>query len=131
MTTAIYINLPVRDLRASIDFFTKTGFAIEENFTGDDTGCVVIGPGIYAFLLTEPFFKDNSQRELVDTATHCEAILAVQVDTRARVDELVDAAIANGGESTGDAMDEGFMYSRGFRDLDGHQWNVLQMELGE
>ncbi|NRQ40135.1 hypothetical protein HII36_51180 [Nonomuraea sp. NN258] len=131
MSTSIFINLPVKDVKAATAFFARTGFAIDERFTSEEAACAVVADGVFVMLVSEPSFKDGSGREVADTSQVSEALLAVQVDRRERVDELVDAAIAAGGESNGDAMDESFMYSRGFRDLDGHLWNVLHMPATE
>lgn len=127
MATKIYVNLHVSDLNAAIDFFTKLGFAFDETMTSDEAGCMVIEENIYALLVTEPFFRTISGREPADTATVQEVALAIELDSRERVDEVADAAVSAGGTAAGEPQDEGFMYSRGFRDLDGHLWNVLHM----
>ncbi|WP_084965879.1 VOC family protein [Thermoactinospora rubra] len=127
MATKIFVNLHVRDLNASIDFFTKLGFGFDPEFTNDDAGSMVIDEGIHALLVTEPFFTTITDRRPVDTAAFQEAAIALDVDSRERVDELADAAEAAGGLTAGEPIDDGFMYSRGFRDLDGHLWNVLHM----
>jgi predicted lactoylglutathione lyase len=62
-----------------------------------------------------------------DTAVAQEVALALEVAGRERVDELADAAVSAGGQASGEPQDEGFMYSRSFRDLDGHLWSVLHM----
>ncbi|MFI6321877.1 VOC family protein [Nonomuraea sp. NPDC050556] len=129
MATKIFVNLHVSDLGAAIDFFTKLGFAFDTNLTGEEAGCMIIDDGIYALLVTEPFFRTVTGREPVDTATAQEVALALELDSRERVDELADAAVAAGGTVAGETQDEDFMYSRGFRDLDGHLWNVLHMPL--
>ena len=38
MTTQIFVNLPVKDLNKSIEFFQKMGFSFSEQFT-DETPC--------------------------------------------------------------------------------------------
>ncbi|MEV4060409.1 VOC family protein [Nonomuraea dietziae] len=127
MATKIFINLHVSDLNASIDFFTKLGFAFDADLTTDDAGCMVIDERIYALLVTEPFFRTITGREPADTAVAQEVALALEVAGRERVDELADAAVSAGGQASGEPQDEGFMYSRSFRDLDGHLWSVLHM----
>jgi predicted lactoylglutathione lyase len=34
-----------------------------------------------------------------------------------------------GAEALGGAFDDGVMYMRGFRDLDGHQWSFLHLDM--
>jgi predicted lactoylglutathione lyase len=128
MSTKFFVNLPVSDLGTSIDFFTKLGFSFQPDFTNDDAGCLVIGEDVYAMLVTEHSFKTFARKDIADTARTAETILALQVDSRERVDELVDAALASGGQSANDPDDQGFMYSRNFQDPDGHLWSVLHMD---
>lgn len=128
MSTKIFVNLPVKDLGKSVDFFTKLGFSFDPQFTDDNATCMVISDDIYAMLLVEPFFKSFTNKEIVDATKSTEAILALGVDSRLRVDELVDKALAAGGQSGSFSSDEGFMYGRSFQDVDGHIWEVLYMD---
>jgi predicted lactoylglutathione lyase len=128
MSTKIFVNLPVKDLGKSIDFFTKLGFSFNPQFTDENAGCLVIGEDIYAMLLVEPFFKSFTKKDIVDATKSTEAILALGVDSRQQVDELVDNALAAGGLPSNDTSDQGFMYGRSFQDLDGHLWEVLYMD---
>lgn len=128
MSTKIFVNLPVKDLGKSIAFFTELGFSFNPQFTDKNAGCLVISDDIYAMLLTEPFFKNFTKKDIVDATTSTEAILALGVDSRQRVDELVDKALKAGGAPGHYTSDEGFMYGRSFQDLDGHLWEVLYMD---
>lgn len=128
MGTKIFVNLPVRDLDTSIEFFTALGFSFNPQFTDETAGCLVISEDIYAMLLTEPFFRTFTQKDVVDATKATEAILALGVESRERVDALVDRALATGGSPANDTMDQGFMYGRSFQDPDGHLWEVLYMD---
>ncbi|MGQ0719865.1 MAG: VOC family protein [Pseudonocardiales bacterium] len=79
-------------------------------------------------LLTEPFFKTFTSKDVVDATKSTEVILALGVDSRQRVDELVDSALAAGGKPGSFSNDEDFMYGRSFQDPDGHLWEVLYMD---
>ena len=46
----------------------------------------------------------------------------------AKVDEILDAALAAGATEARDPMDYGFMYGRSFNDLDGHIWEIIWMD---
>ncbi|MBW1603630.1 VOC family protein [Streptomyces sp. JJ66] len=129
MATQIHVNLPVKDLPAAKKFFAELGYAFEAEFTDDNAACLVIEDNIYVMLLTEDFFRSFSKKEIPDTGRTAEAILALGVDSRERVDELVDKALAAGGTATREPMDEGFMYARSFQDLDGHLWEVITLDL--
>lgn len=128
MSTKIFVNLPVKDLTKSTAFFTELGFSFNPQFSDENAGCMVISDDIYAMLLVEPFFKAFTKKEIVDATKSTEAILALGVESRQRVDELADTAIEAGGQPANDPMDEGFMYGRSFQDLDGHIWEVMHMD---
>jgi predicted lactoylglutathione lyase len=125
MTTKIFVNLPVKDLERSIDFFTELGYPLDPRFTDERAGCLVISDDIYAMLLAEPFFKSFTPKQVVDATRSTEAILAIEVGDRQQVDTLADRALAAGGQPANDPMDRDGMYARSFQDPDGHLWEVF------
>jgi predicted lactoylglutathione lyase len=128
MPTNIFLNLPVKNLDTSVKFFEALGYSFNKQFTDENATCLVISDNIYAMLLVEPFFKTFTTKEIADTATTTEALIALSVDSREEVDTLADKALAAGGSYAGDPQDQGFMYSRSFQDPDGHTWEILFME---
>ncbi len=130
MSTQIYVNLPVKDLQRSIDFFTALGYSFNSQFTDETATCLVIDEDhIYAMLLTHEFFKTFTTKEIANSTTSAEAILALSYDSREAVDEIVDKALANGGIISNKTDDSGFMYTRSFQDPDGHLWEVFYMDM--
>jgi predicted lactoylglutathione lyase len=79
-------------------------------------------------LLLEPFFKTFTKKEICNAATHVEAAFALSCGSRAEVDAMVEKALAAGGTEPSGPQDHGFMYQRGFDDLDHHHWEVLWMD---
>ncbi|MFK0042110.1 VOC family protein [Paenarthrobacter sp. NPDC090517] len=128
MTTSIFVNLPVSDLEASKAFYTSLGYSINPNFTDETAACVVFSDTIYAMLLTHAKFSEFTKQPIADTQNSTAAIVAISADSREDVDAVAAKALAAGGSETYDAMDMGFMYSRAFRDLDGHHWEVVWMD---
>jgi predicted lactoylglutathione lyase len=124
----LFVNLPVRDLARSMEFFSKLGFEFNRQFTDDKAACMMINGEAFAMLLTEPFFKTFTTREICNTSTHTEALFSLSCESRAEVDRLVKIAVENGGKRAGDPKDHGFMYDWSFYDLDGHGWGVLWMD---
>ncbi|AUX39712.1 extradiol dioxygenase [Sorangium cellulosum] len=124
----IFVNLSVRDLKKSVEFFSKLGFEFNPQFTDDKATCMIISEEAYVMLLVEPFFKTFMKNEICNTSTHTEALIALSCGSRAEVDEMVNKAIAAGGRHAVDPQDHGFMYSWSFYDLDGHHWEVLWMD---
>lgn len=128
MATQIFVNLAVKDLPTSKAFFEALGYSFNPQFTNDDAACMVISDTIYTMLLTEPFFKGFTSKELVDAKKSTEAIVCLSADSRAAVDEIVSKAVAAGGRIYNEPQDHGFMYCHGFEDLDGHQWEFAFMD---
>ena len=124
----LFVNLPVRDLKRSIEFFTKLGFSFNAQFTDETATCMVLSEDAYVMLLTEKRYKDFTKRQICDTRTHTEGLFALSAGSRSEVDELVRAAVANGGSHAMDPQDHGFMYGWSFYDLDGHHWEVMWMD---
>jgi len=42
MATKILVNLPVKDLNKSIEFFTKLGFSFNQQFTDETATCMIV-----------------------------------------------------------------------------------------
>src|ERR1700704_6450171 len=93
----IFVNLSVRDLKKSMEFFSKLGFEFNPKFTDEKAACMIISEEGYVMLLSEPFFRTFTKREPCDTSKHTEAIIALSCGSRAEVDEMVKKAIAAGG----------------------------------
>lgn len=129
MAKQIFVNLSVADLGRSMEFFTALGFAFDPRFTDQNAACLIIDENIYAMLLVEPFFRSFTKKSVADATASTEVILAMGVESRQRVDELVDTALVSGGHPSNDPIDEGFMYGRSFQDPDGHLWEVMYMDL--
>jgi predicted lactoylglutathione lyase len=131
MATSIFINLPVKDLEKSKEFFSKLGYSFNQQFTDEKAACMLISETIYVMLLTEPFFKGFiPNREIADASKTKEVLVALSADSKQQVNDLADKAIAAGGKQFREPEDHGFMYARSFEDLDGHVWEVIWMDPG-
>jgi len=124
----IFVNLPVKDLKKSMDFFKKLGFSFNEKFTDENAACLIIDDNIYSMLLTEPFFKTFIKTEINDAKKNTEVLIAITAESRKKVDEMINKAIEAGGSEQRDPQDHGWMYGRSFQDLDGHIWEVFYMD---
>ncbi len=129
MATKIFVNLPVKDLNRSKDFFTSIGFTINPQFTDDTAACVVISEDIYAMILTHAKFKEFTKKQIADATQTTEVLTCLTTDSKDKVNEMVDRAIAAGGTEARDPMDYGFMFGRSFNDPDGHIWEVMWMDM--
>jgi uncharacterized protein len=130
MATQIFVNLPVKDLKRSVDFFTQLGYTFNPQFTDENATSMVVSDTIYVMLLVEGFFKTFTSKEIADATKTTEAIVCLSAESRAEVDELVGKAVAAGAKTPREAQDHGFMYQHGYEDLDGHLWELVYMEPG-
>lgn len=128
MNTQIYVNLPVKDLKRSIDFFARLGFTFNPKFTDDQATCMVVGENIFVMLLVEGFFKTFTTKAVVDARRATEVLVCLSCESRRRVDEFVTKAVAAGAKTPSPSKDFGFMYQHGFEDLDGHLWELIHMQ---
>jgi predicted lactoylglutathione lyase len=124
----IFVNLPVKDLNESVDFFTKLGFEFNAQFTDENATCMIISENIFVMLLVESFFKTFIKKEIADATKSTEVIVALSAESKEKVDEIVNKALAAGGKASIEPMDQGFMYQRSFQDIDGHLWEIIYMD---
>ena len=124
----IFVNLPVKDLNASVKFFTKLGYSFNPQFTDDNATCMIIGENIHVMLLVEPFFTSFIPNPVSDTSKASEVIIALSCDSAEEVKNLTSLAIAAGAIQHKQPADLGFMFSSMFQDLDGHFWEPFWMD---
>ncbi|MDI6051261.1 MAG: VOC family protein [Bacteroidota bacterium] len=128
MASKIFINLAVKDLKKSIDFFTTLGFSFNPQFTDEQATCMIIGENIFAMLVTEQRFKDFTKKEICNANKNTEVLLAMDAESKEKVDEMVKNAVDAGGSIYMEPQDHGWMYGHSFADLDGHQWEIFYMD---
>jgi predicted lactoylglutathione lyase len=128
MSKKIFVNLPVKDLDKSMEFFKKLGFTFNSQFTDETAVAMVISEDIYAMLLTYEKFKQFTKKEIVDATKSTEVLVALSLDSRNEVDELMAKVLVIGGKEARDPENYEFMYGRAFEDLDGHIWEVFYMD---
>jgi uncharacterized protein len=127
MHSQIFVNLPVKDLKRSVDFFSKLGYTFNPQFTDENATCMILGDNLYVMLLVEKFFRSFTNKAIADTSKATETLTCVACSSREQVDELVAKARAAGAHVPRQAQDHGFMYAHGYEDLDGHTWELVYM----
>jgi predicted lactoylglutathione lyase len=128
MAHKIFVNLAVKDLNKTIEFFKQLGFEFNPKFTDENATCMIVNDGAYVMLLVEKFFQGFTKKALADSTKQIEAIMALSADSRQAVDAFADKALKIGGTEANPPQDHGFMYGRSFQDLDGHVWEVFYMD---
>ena len=122
------MNLSVRDLDRSKAFFQQLGFAFNPQLTDEMAACMVITDAIYVMLLTQPKFKEFTKKDIADAHKTTEVLTCLSFDSKDKVSEVVDKAVAAGGTEAREPQDYGFMFGRSFNDLDGHIWEIIWMD---
>ena len=128
MATKIFVNLPVKNLNKSIEFFTRLGFSFNPQFTDETATCMIVSEDIFVMLLTHEKFKTFTPKEICDSSKSTEVLVCLSAESREHVDETVRQAVAAGGTTYSEPQDHGFMYGHGFQDPDGHIWELIYME---
>ena len=128
MATQIFVNLPVKKLDRSVEFFTKLGFSFNPQFTDETATCMVVSEDIFVMLLTEAKFKKFTPNPICDATKSTEVLVCLSSESREEVDKMIRNAVAAGGTTYNEPLDYGFMYSHSFQDLDGHIWETMFME---
>lgn len=128
MPHKIFVNLPVKSLAKSMAFFKALGFKFNSKFTDATAACMVISDDIFAMLLTHAKFKEFTPKPIADASKTTEVLVALSVESKAKVKRLVAKAVAAGGREARPAKDHGFMFEHAFEDPDGHIWEIFWMD---
>ncbi len=128
MATKIFVNLPVKDLKRSVEFFTRLGYKFNPQFTDKTAACMIVSEDIYVMLLTQAKFKEFTPKAICDSTRSTEVLVCLSCESRDNVNDMVSKAVAGGGTTYAQYKDYGFMYQHGFQDLDGHIWELIYME---
>ena len=128
MITKLFVNLPVKDLNKTVEFFTKLGFTFNPQFTDENATCMIVGKDIFVMLLVEKFFKTFTKKEISDVSKNTEVIVALSTQSREEVDQMMEKVLGAGGREARDPQDHGWMYGRSFEDNNGHLWEIFYMD---
>ncbi len=125
----IFINLPVKDVEASMGFYTQLGFTVNPLFTFDDQKCMIWSDQIYLMLQTYDMFKLGNKKILPDAKQNTIATFTLSVESIERVNEIIEKGLKAGGTESTPMLDEGFMQVRNIEDLDGHHWSIIYLDI--
>ncbi|MGS2616639.1 VOC family protein [Micromonospora sp. LZ34] len=125
--TTTFINLPVRDLTTSTEFFRILGFTAGDLSPDGASIQLALTDTTQLMLHTTSTFAGYTGVGVPDTATAREVIVGLALDSREEVDDLIGRVMAAGAEPLAETQEQGGLYMRGFRDLDGHQWSFLHV----
>jgi uncharacterized protein len=129
MTKMIFVNLPVRDLKASTAFYVALGGKLNPQFSGEQSSCLMFSDAISVMLLTHDHYRQFTQRPIGDARRESQALLALSSESRDAVNATLKQAAAAGGRADPNpAQDHGFMFGRSVEDPDGNVWEIFWMD---
>lgn len=130
MPKMVFINLPVRDVVKSTQFYLSLGAAKDDRFSDETGSCIVFSDTIFVMALSHDKFARFTPKEIADARRSTEVLVAMSCDSREEVDQMVERAVSAGGKADpGPKQDYGFMYGRSFEDLDGHIFEIMWMDV--
>jgi len=131
MRPQIFINLPVKNLEKSMNFYAKMGFTNNPQFSDDTAKCMVFSEEIFVMILTHDKFKSFATKPIADASKTTAVLLSLSVESIDKVNEIVVNAVSAGGKEPVEPKDYGFMQQRTLEDLDGHTWEIFFMEISK
>lgn len=124
----IFVNLPVNNLPAAMEFYTRIGFTNNPQFTDDTAACMVYSETIMVMLLTHEKFKTFTSKSIANTHSQVQVLNALALESKEKVDQVTEKALLAGGKAERPVTDDGFMYSSSLNDPDGHIWEFFWMD---
>jgi len=131
MQSQVFINLAVKDLTKSMDFYTQIGFTNNPQFSDNTAKCMVWSEQIFVMIMTHEKFKTFATKPIADTKNNIAGLFALSVDSVNKVNELVNKGVAAGGSEPMPFQDYGFMQKRNIEDFDGHTWEIFYMDMSK
>lgn len=125
----IFINLPVRDLLASMNFYTQLGFVPNPIFSFDDQKCMAWSDQILLMLQNYEMFQTGNGKPIPNPKEHTNCSFTLPVESVEQMNKMVEAALKNGGSEILPKMVEDFMQVRTISDLDGHVWGIIYLDM--
>lgn len=129
MAKQIFINLAVKDLQKSMDFYTALGFTNNPQFSDDAGKCMVWSENIFVMILTHEKFKNFATKPIADTKSNLAGLFSLSLDSFDEVNIIMTNGLKAGGIEPSEMKDYGFMQQRTIEDFDGHTWEIFYMDI--
>lgn len=131
MAKQIFINLAVKDVNKSMEFYTKMGFSNNPQFSDESGKCMVWSEDIFLMLLSHEKFASFATKPIADTKSSVAGLFSLSVDSVEEVNRIMQAGLDAGGTEPNELRDYGFMQQRTIEDFDGHTWEVFYMDMSK
>ena len=131
MAKQIFINLAVKDLQKSMDFYIALGFTNNPQFSDDAGKCMVWSESIFVMILTHEKFKNFATKPIADTKSNLAGLFSLSLDSFDEVNTIMTNGLKAGGIEPTEMKDYGFMQQRTIEDFDGHTWEIFYMDISK
>lgn len=131
MEKQIFINLPVKDLDKSMQFYYSLGFTNNPQFSDQTAKCMVWSESIFVMILTHQKFEGFATRPIADTKSTLAALYSLSVGTAEEMNNIIESGLKAGGSEPHPIRDYGFMQQRSLVDPDGHTWEIFYMDMSK
>ena len=129
MAKQVFINLAVRDLQKSMDFYTALGFTNNLQFSDDTAKCMVWSENIFVMIMKHEKFVGFTTKPIADTKTNIAGLFSLSVESVDEVNNILTNGLKAGGTEPNEMKDYGFMQQRTIEDFDGHTWEIFYMDI--
>jgi uncharacterized protein len=127
----VFINVAVKDVEKSKDFYTQLGFTLNPQFSDDQAKCMVWSDAIFLMIMSHEKFKSFTKKPLADTKNAIAGLFALSVESVDIVNKIVESGLRAGGTEPMPMTDYGFMQLRKIEDYDGHTWEIFFMDISK
>lgn len=131
MPKQLFINLAVKDLQKSQNFYTALGFTNNPQFSDDSGKCMVWSENIFVMIMTHEKFKTFATKPIADTKSTVAGLFSLSLDSLDEVNKTVNNGLKAGGTEPNEMRDYGFMQQRTIEDPDGHTWEIFFMDISK
>ncbi len=131
MNKQIFINLAVKNLSKSLEFYSALGFKNNPQFSDETGKCMKWGENIFVMLLTHEKFSSFTTKPIADTKNQVAALYSLSLESMDAVNMMVEAGLKAGATEPTEMKDYGFMQQRTIEDFDGHTWEIFFMDLSK
>lgn len=123
MSTMVFVNFPVTDVKRSTEFYEKLGFKQNVDFSNDETSSMVWDDTFWIMLLNHDFYsKFIKDKKIADAKTTSGALIAFSMESADAVKKFGETAKANGGDfyKVDMGIPEDMMFGLEVQDPDGN-----------
>jgi hypothetical protein len=131
MAKQIFINLAVKDLNHSMDFYAALGFTNNPQFSDDSGKCMVWSDSIFVMIMNHDKFNSFVTKPIANTKSNIAGLFSLSVESTDEMNAILSKGLAAGGIEPLPMRDYGFMQQRTIEDPDGHTWEIFFMDVSK